>query len=408
VRVTARRRPRWSELRPLVGVRAPSIWNVEERMARVPSIADMRLLARRRAPRSVFDYTDGGAGNEVSLRRARDAFARVEFVPQVLRDVSDVDPSTTLLGARAELPLVFAPTGFTRLMGTPGEAAVARVARDAGIPHTLSTMGTTSIERIADEVPGARRWFQLYVWRDRGVSRDLVQRAQMAGCEALLLTVDTAVAGDRLRDVRNGFTIPPALTLRTLADMALHPAWWFDMLTTEPLTFANFSGTSGSPSHLAGLLFDPAVTLEDLSWLRESWDGPLIVKGVMTAEDAQLVAERGADGVVLSNHGGRQLDRAPTPLEQLPRVVDQLGDRAEVYLDGGILGGADVVAAVAMGARGCLVARAYLYGLMAGGEAGVRRVAHLFREEIVRTLQLLGVTAISELSPERARLRSAA
>ena len=374
-------------------------------MARVASIPDLRLIAKRRAPRSVFDYTDGGAGSEVSLRRAREAFASVEFIPHALRDVSAADPSTTLFGKRAELPVVFAPTGFTRLMGTAGEPGVGRVARDAGIPYALSTMGTTSIERLADEVPNGRHWFQLYMWKDRGMSRELVQRARLAGYEALLLTVDTTVSGDRLRDVRNGLTIPPALTPRTIADMALHPAWWFDVLTTEPLRFANFSGEAGSAAHFARLMFDPALTLDDLAWLREAWEGPLVVKGVMTAADARLVVERGADGVVLSNHGGRQLDRAPTPLEQLPRVVDEVGDRGEVYLDGGILSGADVVAAVAMGARACLVARAYLYGLMAGGEPGVRRVADLLREEIVRTIQLLGVTSVAGLTPEHARLR---
>jgi L-lactate dehydrogenase (cytochrome) len=375
------------------------------RLAAAASIRDLRLLARRRAPRAVFDYTDGGAGDEISLRRSRAAFAAVEFQPRVLQDVGAVDPSAVVLGRPAALPLVFGPTGFTRMMHTEGEPAVARVAARAGIPYALSTMGTTSIERLATEVPQCRRWFQLYLWRDRGASRDFVARARDAGYDALVLTVDTPVAGPRQRDVRNGLTLPPSLSLSTFAEGALHPAWWFDLLTTEPLEFASLHRFEGTVAELAARMFDPAATLTDLAWLREAWPGPLVVKGIQTAGDARLVVDAGADAVVVSNHGGRQLDRAPTPLERLPEVVHAVGDRAEVLVDGGVLSGGDVVAAVALGARAVLVGRAYLYGLMAGGERGVQRAADILAAEVRSTMALLGVTDVGALRPEHVRLR---
>jgi L-lactate dehydrogenase (cytochrome) len=401
-----RRRPRWSELRDLIQLERPSL-GAEARVARAASVGDLRLIAKRRTPRAVFDYTDGAAGpDETALIRAREAFRRVELIPEVLKDVSAVDPSTTILGRRSGLPLAFAPTGFTRVMGTEGEIAVGKVAKRWGIPHALSTMGTTSIEGLVEAVGEADRWFQLYVWRDRGASGALVERAKAAGYQALLLTVDTNVSGSRLRDVRNGFTTPPALTLRTLADMAVHPAWWFDMLTTEPLRFANLVDERGSVSDMVTRILDPALSFADLDWLRGIWDGPLVVKGVMTAKGAKEVVDRGADAVIVSNHGGRQLIHAPTPLEQLPGIVGAVGDRAEVMLDGGILDGGDIVAAVAMGAKACLVARAYLYGLMAGGEAGVQKATDLLADGITRTMALMGATSISDLTPEHVRMRA--
>jgi L-lactate dehydrogenase (cytochrome) len=311
-----------------------------------------------------------------------------------------------VLAAPSSLPLVFAPTGFTRLMHTEGETAVGRVAERIGIPYALSTMGTTSVEALAAAAPGARRWFQLYLWRDREASAALVERARAAGYEALVLTVDTPVAGPRLRDVRNGFTIPPALTLRTTANAALHPRWWVDLLTTAPLEFASLRSWGGTVAELVDRVFEPAATLADVRALRESWPGALVVKGVLSADDARAVVDAGADAVVVSDHGGRQLDRAPTPLEQLPGIVHAVGDRAEVYVDGGIMDGADVVAAVAFGARACLVGRAYLYGLMAGGERGVQRAADILSREVARTMQLLGVASVAELTPDRVRLRS--
>jgi L-lactate dehydrogenase (cytochrome) len=379
----------------------------ERRLARAASVADLRLLARRRAPRAVFDYTDGAAGEEIGLRRSRQAFGRVEFQPRVLRDVSNVDTSTTILGRASALPLVFGPTGFTRMMHTEGEPAVARVAARVGIPYALSTMGTTSIEELAAAAPGGRLWFQLYLWRDREASRDFVERSREAGYEALVLTVDTPVPGARLRDVRNGLTIPPSLSMRTFAEGVLHPAWWFDLLTTEALEFASLNRFEGTVAELVDRMFDPTATLSDLSWLRSVWPGSLVVKGVQNVADARAVVDAGADGLVVSNHGGRQLDRAPTPLEALAAVVDAVGDRAEVYVDGGILSGSDLVAAVALGARAGLVGRAYLYGLMAGGERGVQRAADILHTEVTTTLALLGVTRFEDLRRDHVRLRGA-
>ena len=376
------------------------------RLSRAATVADLRLMARRRTPRAVFDYTDGAADDEISLHRARAIFRRVEFVPRVLRDVSQVDTSTTVLGEAAALPFAFAPTGFTRLMHHEGESAVARVAERARIPYALSTMGTTSLEDVAAAAPHGRRWFQLYLWRDREASRDFVTRAQSAGYEALVLTVDVPVAGARLRDVRNGLTIPPALTLRTLAGASVHPAWWVNLLTTPPLEFASLRSWGGTVAELANKVFDPTATIHDVRWLRDAWPGKLVIKGIQTADDARMVVDTGADAVVVSNHGGRQLDRAPTPLEQLPSVVAAVGDQAEVYLDGGIMNGADIVAAVALGARTCCVGRAYLYGLMAGGEQGVQRAVDILSQEIARTMQLLGVTSPAELTPDAVRLRA--
>jgi L-lactate dehydrogenase (cytochrome) len=403
--MTSRRRPRWSELQPLLRPRRLPLNPTERRLAAVASIPDLRILARRRAPRAVFDYTDGAAGDEISLRRSRQAYVRVEFQPTVLQDVSAVDTSTMVLGRPSALPLMFGPTGFTRMMHTEGEPAVARVAARAGIPYSLSTMGTTSIENLAAAAPDGRRWFQLYLWRDREASRDFVARAEEAGYEALVLTVDTPVAGARLRDVRNGLTIPPSLSLRTVGEGALHPAWWFDLLTTEPLEFASLNRFEGTVAELVGQMFDPAASIRDLAWLRSAWDGALVVKGIATAADARAVVDAGADAVIVSNHGGRQLDRAPTPLEVLPDVVQAVGDRAEVYVDGGILSGGDVVAAVALGAHAALVGRAYLYGLMAGGERGVQRAVDILGDEIATTMALLGVTRVADLGPDHVRLR---
>ena len=397
--MASRRLPKWEDLRPIVGLSTGSA------LEHCASVADVRRLARRRVPRAVFDYTDGAAGDELSLRRARAAFARVEFQPRVLRDVSVIDTSTTIMGERAALPLVLAPTGFTRLMHHAGEPAVAAVAGRTGVPYGLSTLGTTSIEDLAAAAPGTRRWFQLYLMRDRGYVKDLVQRAGDAGYDTIILTVDTPVAGRRHRDVRNGMSIPPRITPRTAFDMALHPRWWANLLTTEPLTFASLSSTGGTVADLIARVFDPTINLADLDWLRGTWGGRLVVKGIQGVDDARLVAEHGADGIILSTHGGRQLEHAPLPFEILPDVRTAVDPRVDVLIDGGVMSGADVVAAVASGASAVAVGRAYLYGLMAGGEAGVQRVVDLLREEIETTMRLLGRTSIASLGPDCVRLR---
>ncbi|OLT06379.1 alpha-hydroxy-acid oxidizing enzyme [Pseudonocardia sp. CNS-004] len=400
-----RRLPRPSELRSLLRP-APFLWDADERrLRRAASIADLRAIARSRTPRAVFDYTDGAADGEHSLRRARQAYARVEFTPTVLRDVSGVDTSREILGRRSSLPFAFGPTGFTRMMHHTGEPSVASVAQQFDIPYTLSTMGTTTIEDVAEAAPRARKWFQLYLWRDRGPAKDLVQRAADAGYDTLMLTVDTPVGGARLRDVRNGLTIPPALSLRTLADGALHPHWWFNLLTTEPLNFASLDATYGSIEDMINKVFDPALTIDDVAWLREAWGGKLVIKGIQSVDDAVRVVDAGADGVLLSNHGGRQLDRAPVPLELVEPTVQALGGRAEVLIDTGITNGADILAATALGARAALIGRAYLYGLMAGGRLGVEKAVSILSAEIVRTLQLIGVNSVDELRPSHVRIR---
>lgn len=386
-------------------MRAPRL-SRRARVAEATTIWDLRRLALRRAPRAVFDYVDGAAEAEVSLQRSRNAFGRVEFRPRVLVDVSVVDTTTTILGQDSTLPLALAPTGFTRMMHAAGEPAVATAAGSDGIPYTLSTLGTTSVGDLARAAPDATRWFQLYVLHDRGFSLGLMEEARATGYTTLVLTVDTPVAGRRLRDVRNGLTIPPDLSLRTLVDGAMHPAWWWDLLTTDPLTFASFTASEGTVADLIDRVFDPSVGYDDVAWLKEQWQGPVVVKGIQTPEDAVAVVDRGADGVIVSNHGGRQLDRAPTTLEALPGIVDAVGDRAEVLMDGGIMSGADVAAAVALGARAAMVGRAYLYGLMADGEHGVARALEILRSEFVRTMQLLGLTSVDQLDRSRVILRA--
>jgi L-lactate dehydrogenase (cytochrome) len=403
---TARRLLRPREIRPLLRLRPPVVDPIDRRLGNAHTIGDLRGIARRQTPRAVFDYTDGAADAELSLGRARQLFRDIEFVPSVLRDVTDLDTVTYPLGRESAQPFGFAPTGFTRLMHHAGEAAVGAVAARRKIPYALSTMGTTSIEDLAVAAPGGRLWFQLYVWRDRARAADLVARVAAAGYEALILTVDTPVGGNRLRDARNGFTLPPTLSLRTLGDLALHPRWWGNLLTTPPLTFASLSSWDGTVAKLIDTVFDPSMTIDDLDWVRSMWAGPLVIKGIQSVADARLVIDAGADVVLLSNHGGRQLDRAPVPLRLVPEVVAEVGDRAEVWLDTGVTNGADIVAGIALGANFVLVGRAYLYGLMAGGERGVDRAAEILSSEVARTMRLLGTTRIADLTPEHVRLPS--
>ncbi len=388
-------------------MRPLEVSRTERLLSRAATIGDLRAIARRRTPRSVFDYVDGAAETEASLRRAREAFGRVEFRPRVLRDVTAVDTAREIVGTSSSLPLVLAPTGFTRMMHHEGERAVARSGARAGIPYTLSTMGTVSLEDLREAAPGGSHWFQLYLWKDRRASLDLIRRAEAAGYTTLVLTVDTPVAGRRLRDVRNGMTIPPTLSARTLADMSMHPAWWFNLLTTEPLEFASLRESGGTVADLVDRMFDPSVTLDDFAWLRESWPGRLVVKGIQHPGDATALADLGADAIVVSNHGGRQLDRAVTPLEVLPEIVNVVHGRTEVLIDTGVTDGADIVAAVANGATACMVGRAYLYGLMAGGERGVDRALQILSDEVTRTLRLLGVSSLADLTPDLAVIRPA-
>ena len=403
----SRRMPQWEEIRPLLKLRPPGL-GPEARLASAASVWDLREIARRRTPRAPFDYTDGAAEQELALRRSREAYQRVEWQDvTVLRDVSEVDTSTSLLGRTSALPLALAPTGFTRMMHHEGETAIARAAQRAGITYALSTLGTTTPEEVAAAAPDLNRWFQLYLFKDRDFSGQLLERAKQSEYSAVILTVDTAIAGARLRDVRNGLTVPPSLTLKTLFDMARHPNWWFNLLTTEPLEFAMFRRSDGTVAELIASAFDPTLNWSDIDWMRRHWDGPLVIKGIQRPEDARKAIDHGADGVIVSNHGGRQLDRAPTTFELLPHVVDAVAGEIEVYVDGGIMNGGDVLAAVAQGATAAFIGRAYLYGLMAGGEHGVDRTLDMFAADIKRTMQLLGVASTKELGRHHLKIREA-
>lgn len=391
---------------PLMRFRRPQLNARTRRLDRALTIHDLRAIAQRRTPKAPFDYTDGAAESEISLARAREAFLDIEFHPAILRDVSTVTLERDVLGGPSALPLAIAPTGFTRMMHSEGEIAGAKAAAAFGIPFSLSTMGTASIEAVREAIPSGRAWFQLYLWKDRERSMELVDRAARAGYDTLLVTVDVPVAGARLRDKRNGMSIPPALTMGTIVNAIPRPGWWIDFLTTEPLAFASLSEWGGTVADLIDTMFDPTVTFDDLRWIREMWKGKLVVKGVQSLDDAVALTALGVDGIVLSNHGGRQLDRAPVPLHLLPRVAREVGGDVEVLIDTGIMSGADVVAAVALGARSTLIGRAYLYGLMAGGQQGVERALTIFHEGIARTMRLLGVTSLDELEPRHVTLLS--
>ena len=398
-----RRIPSPKDLAQLLRFRKIILSPRKRRLTRALTIYDLRDIAKRRTPQAPFDYTDGGADTESSLTRARKAYEKLEFQPRILRDVKDVDISVQMLGKKMNMPVGIAPTGFTRMMQTEGEYAGACAASDAGIPYTLSTMGTRSIEDVAKAAPGGRNWFQLYMWKDRDRSMALVDRAKAAGFDTLVLTVDVPVAGARLRDVRNGMTIPPSLTSKTILNAIPRPAWWINFLTTDPLKFASLDSWNGTVAELLDSMFDPTVTYEDLKWIRGQWQGNLVVKGIQNVDDAEMSVAAGANAIILSNHGGRQLDRAPVPLHLLPEVVKVIGGKAEVQVDTGIMHGADVVAALASGAKFTWIGRAYLYGLMAGGKPGVDRTLEILRTQIIRTMKLLGARTIAELNPDHVR-----
>ncbi len=394
-----RRVPRPRDLMPLMKFKKPTLNAKKRRLDKALTIYDLRTIAKKRTPKAAFDYTEGAAEAEISLFRARQAFEDIEFNPAILRDVSTVDLSSTVLGGPVAMPFGIAPTGFTRMMQTEGEIAGASAAGAAGIPFSLSTMGTTAIEDVKGANPAGRNWFQLYMWKDRDRSMALVDRAAKAGFDTLLVTVDVPVAGARLRDKRNGFSIPPQLTLGTVINALPRPEWWINFLTTEPLAFASLDRWSGTVGELLDTMFDPTVTYEDLAWIKDQWPGKLVVKGVQTVADAKKLASMGVDGITLSNHGGRQLDRAPIPFHLLPDVVREVGKDTEVHLDTGIMSGADIVASIALGAKFTMIGRAYLYGLMAGGREGVDKTISILGEQVARTMRLLGVTSLAELEP---------
>jgi L-lactate dehydrogenase (cytochrome) len=390
-------------LRSVVRVERLELDPVERRLRRAASVADLRRLAKRRLPGGVFDYIDGGAEDERTLAANVAAFGRTTFRPRVLRGVETVDISSSVLGKRVDYPLVLAPTGFTRIADPQGELAVARAAARAGLPYTLSTLSTRSIEEVR-AVSSGRLWFQVYAWRDRALVKEMVDRAAAASYEALVLTVDTAVLGRRERDVRRGFSLPPAVGPRTFVDGALHPSWTYAFLRSEPIRFANVVGRDvgdgASPVSLSEYIntqFDPSLSWADVEWLRSLWSGRIVVKGIQTVADAVLAAESGVDAIALSNHGGRQLDGAPAAFDLVAPVADAVGDALDIICDGGVRRGSDIVKAVAAGATAAMAGRAYLYALAAAGERGVDRVLDWFRTDVTRTMTLLGASRIADL-----------
>ena len=404
-----RQLPRWKNIKPLLGWSMPKFPLPDRKLKNVVNLAEMRNLAKKRVPKAVFDYVDGGANDELAYARSQEIYSRVEFKARVLRDVSKIDLTCDVIGQRSALPIIFAPTGYTRMMHYQGELMVAKICQENNLIYNLSTMGTTSSEEIGNQVPGVRRWFQLYLWRDRDQSLKFIEEAKEAGFEGLMLTVDTAVGGIKWRDMRNGLTVPPKIGFKTFFDMALKPKWWFNLLTTAPLEFATFRNFNKPLSEIAATVYDPAVTFEDVKWLRSVWQGKLIIKGIQTVADAAELKKIGVDAIVLSNHGGRQLDRSVVPLELLPKVRSEIGIKGsgpQIYIDGAIMSGADVLAAVALGADAVLIGRAYLYGAMAAGQSGVEKVVEMFRFEMETAMKLMGAKNLSELTPDFVNIRS--
>jgi L-lactate dehydrogenase (cytochrome) len=401
-------------LRSVLQFRRLELDRVTRQLRTAANVDDLRALARRRLPRGVFDYIDGGAEDETTLRRNVDAFRRIEFRPRVFRDIASVNTGTTLLGHSLPMPLVLAPTGFTRMVDPEGELAVARAADRAHLPYTLSTLSTRSIEEVAGASTGAK-WFQVYVWRDRGLVASMLDRAAASGYDAIMITVDTAVLGRRERDVRHGFTLPPKLGLDTIVDGMLHPGWTWAFARSEPISFANVAASApqsvtggDDPVNLSEYInsqFDPALSWKDLEWFRSRWPGHILIKGVQTVEDAKVAVAEGVDGVILSNHGGRQLDGAPPPVELVPPVVDAIGEAVPVICDGGVRRGADIAKAMALGASACMIGRAYLYGLGAAGERGVDHVIEFLANGLRQTLTLCGVADVADLTADHVRWR---
>jgi len=395
--------PKPSELAPLLQFSLPTLRRRKRRLEQAYTIWDLRDIAKRRTPKGPFDYTDGSAESEVSLERARQAYRDLEFIPSILKDVSTADLTRTALGETFSMPVGIAPTGFTRMMQTQGEIAGARAAEKFGIPFTLSTLGTSTIEDVVASAPDGRNWFQLYMWKDREGSMALVERAKRAGVKNLMLTVDVPAAGQRIRDYRNGLTVPPRLTAGTVINALPRPAWWINFLTTPSIEFASMKNWEGTVGELLDYMFDPTMTWEDLKWIRKQWDGTLTVKGIQNLDDAKMAAKLGADAILLSNHGGRQLDRAPIMLHLLADIKKEFKKDYEIHIDTGIMHGADVLAAVALGAQFTYVGRAYLYGLMAGGQDGVERALEIMCTQMVRNMKLLGVNSLDELTPKHVR-----
>jgi L-lactate dehydrogenase (cytochrome) len=371
-------------------------------MTSICCIEDLRQLARRKVPRAFFDYADHGSYSEQTLHANREDLLRLKLRQRVLVDVSQRDLSTTILGEPALLPLALAPIGLSGMQHGDGEILAARAAQAAGIPYTLSTMSICSIEDVAAAVDKPF-WFQLYVMRDRGFARSLVERAIAAKCSALVLTIDLQVLGQRHADVKNGMTVPPEIRIKNVLDIMTKPAWALSVLRGKRKNFGNLAGHVAGMESINSLAewikgqFDPALNWKDVEWIRSIWPGKLILKGVLDVEDARLAAKTGATALVVSNHGGRQLDGAPSTISALPKIVDAVGSYIEVMMDGGIRSGQDVLRALALGARSCMIGRAYIYGLGAGGQAGVARAIEIIRQELDVTMALTGTRSVGDI-----------
>lgn len=390
----------------LLSFDAPSLPTERARLERTHSLLDLRRRARRRTPGFVFDYVEGGALSERAARNNLAAFARRTLTPCVTDSVGDATLATELFGVEHAMPVGIAPIGLTSLMRADAETAGVRAAATRRVPFALSTMGTRSIEQVADAASDARRWFQLYLRRDRNASAELLDRAAASGFDVLVLTLDTRVPGQRLRDVRNQLSMPPKLTARTALQAALHPVWALDLVKSDAPSMANFGPQAGSITEVVGSMFDPSITLDDLAWLRGRWQGPIVVKGVLSATDARRTLEAGADGVWVSNHGGRQLDRAVAPIDVVGAIRDEIGDDVPLLLDSGVRSGIDVVTAIAAGADFVMLGRAYMYGLMAGGQRGVERALDIIAREALGAMQLLGVSTVDDLQRQGSRILS--
>jgi L-lactate dehydrogenase (cytochrome) len=374
-------------------------------MRPVLEIADLKTLARRRVPKMFFDYADSGAWTESTYRANEEDFSRIKLRQRVLVDMSDRSLESTMVGEKVAMPVALAPTGLTGMQHADGEMLAAQAAEEFGVPFTLSTMSICSIEDVAS-VTKKPFWFQLYVMRDRDFVLNLIDRAKAAKCSALVLTLDLQILGQRHKDERNGLSAPPRLTLKNMLDMAMRPRWCMGMLGTERRTFRNIVGHAKDVGDLSSLSswtneqFDPQLSWKDVEWIRERWGGKLILKGILDADDAKMAVESGADAVIVSNHGGRQLDGAPSTISVLPEIVAAVGDQIEIHLDGGIRSGQDVLRALCLGAKGTYIGRPFLYGLGAFGKAGVTLALEIIRKELDVTLALCGKRDIAEAGPD--------
>lgn len=399
-------------LRSVIRFRSFEWSAIRRRLRKSANVSDLRRIAKDRLPRGVFDYIDGAAEDEVTLSRNTAAFQRYEFRPRVLKDVARVDTSAPILGRTRSMPLALSPTGFTRIADSRGELAVARAAERAGVPYCLSSLSTRSIEEVR-EASNGDLWFQVYVWKDKGLLAEMLERASASRYSTIVITVDTAVLGRRERDIRRGFTLPPKIGPGTVIDGIVHPGWTLDFLRNPEIKFANVVGRSvgdgSDPISLSEFIsdqFDPSLSWDDIGWFRSRWDGEIVIKGIQTVEDAALAVKQGVDAIAVSNHGGRQLDGAPPPIELIQPIREVVQDSVELFCDGGIRRGSDIAKAVALGADAAMAGRAYLYGLGAAGEAGVDHALHLLREGLERTMALVGAGSVGELGREHVRFRT--